>query len=78
MKKIVSGVIFFPVRLLITFLILAIILILIILAGLAFAGLAVILVGIGAFIYGLFLAIYAGIKAIVSRFRRKKKDEEKS
>lgn len=70
LKKIVSGVIFFPVRLLITFLILAIILMIIILVGLFSAGLGVVLAAIGAFIYGI-------IKAIAALFRRKKKKSDK-
>lgn len=60
----------FPIRLIITFLILAIILMVLILASLFMAGLATVLVGIGAFIYGL-------IKGIAAIFRRKKKKEEK-
>ena len=68
-KKIVSWSNFFPIRLLITFLILAIILMVIILGGFFLAGLGAILGAIGAFIYGI-------IKAIALLFRRKKKKSD--
>lgn len=59
-----------PINLIITFLVLAIILMVLILASFFMAGLVTVLVGIGAFIYGL-------IKAIASIFKRKRKKDNK-
>lgn len=73
LKKIVFGVTFFPVRLLITFLILAIILMVIILGGLFLAGLAAVLAGLAVVLGAIGVFIYGIIKAIASLFRRKKK-----
>jgi len=64
------GMPIFPIRLLITFLILAIILMIIILGGLFLSGLATILATIGAFLYGL-------VKGIVSLIKRRKGKEGK-
>lgn len=62
----------FPVRFLITFLVLGIILMLIILASFVFTGLMLALGAIGAIISG---AIYGLAKAISALYKRRKKSE---